>query len=376
MIKHRYAHEIDPNGGSAAAVLARMVEPGQRVLELGTGPGTVTRILHSKGCKVTGVEMDPETLAVCTPFCERTLQANLEDPNWAVSLVGDSFDAIICADVLEHLRDPRPLLKQLHNFLKPGGSVLMSLPNASHLTIVASLLGGRFPYQKNGLLDNTHLKFYGREDLEALLRECGLLWQHWHTVQVDPAQAELKAYWHLLDETTQAFLIEKCADGVVYQHVVRAQPAKEPSHLQRLLSDQSELTKKHAAEVLSLKMEHAAEVLSLKMEHAAELLSLKMERDALKAAWQLEREVLSNQFDAQSNILQASHKERISLMAAELEGMVLKEQNTQATLFWTASQLENHKQSIQELLVEIEKIKQSTSWRLTAPLRKLLQKIS
>ncbi|NBQ54994.1 MAG: methyltransferase domain-containing protein, partial [Proteobacteria bacterium] len=43
-----------------AARLGRMVEPGQRVLELGTGPGTVTRILHSKGCKVTGVEMDPE----------------------------------------------------------------------------------------------------------------------------------------------------------------------------------------------------------------------------------------------------------------------------------------------------------------------------
>jgi hypothetical protein len=61
MIKHRYAHEIDPNGGSAAAVLARMVEPGQRVLELGTGPGTVTRILHDKGCKVTGVEMDSDT---------------------------------------------------------------------------------------------------------------------------------------------------------------------------------------------------------------------------------------------------------------------------------------------------------------------------
>ena len=80
MIKHRYAHEIDPNGGSAAAVLARMVEPGQRVLELGTGPGTVTRILHSKGCKVTGIEMDPETLATCAPFCERTVLANLEDP--------------------------------------------------------------------------------------------------------------------------------------------------------------------------------------------------------------------------------------------------------------------------------------------------------
>ena len=336
MIKHRYAHEIDPNGGSAAAVLARMVEPGQRVLELGTGPGTVTRILHAKGCKVTGVEMDPETLATCAPYCERTVQANLEDPQWAAPLAGESFDAIICADVLEHLRDPRPLLNQLHGFLKPGGSVLMSLPNASHLTVVASLLGGRFPYQKNGLLDHTHLKFYGREDLDALLRECGLLWQHWHSVQVDPAQAELKAYWRLLDEETQAFLKTKCADGEVYQHVVRAQPATEAAHLQKLESDRSAMVKANEAQVLELNAQWAAQ----------------------KAGWLLEKEVTAAQ-----NL-------------AVINGLVAKEKNTQATLEWTESQLQNHKQSIQELHAEIAAIKQSTSWRITAPLRKLLRKIS
>ena len=332
MIKHRYAHEIDPNGGSAAAVLARMVEPGQRVLELGTGPGTVTRILHAKGCKVTGVEMDPETLATCAPFCERTVQANLEDPQWATPLAGESFDAIICADVLEHLRDPRPLLNQLHGFLKPGGSVLMSLPNASHLTVVASLLGGRFPYQKNGLLDHTHLKFYGREDLDALLRECGLLWQHWHTVQVDPAQAELKAYWHLLDEETQAFLKAKCADGEVYQHVVRAQPATEASHLQKLANERAELIQAHIAEILALNHQLAAQNMASQAERSAAL--------------------------------------------AQQQALVAQEKNTQATLAWTESQLQNHKQSIQELHAEIAALKQSTSWRITAPLRKLLRKIS
>jgi 2-polyprenyl-3-methyl-5-hydroxy-6-metoxy-1,4-benzoquinol methylase len=325
MIKHRYAHEIDPNGGSAAAVLARMVESGQRVLELGTGPGTVTRILHAKGCKVTGVEMDPETLATCAPFCERTLQANLEDPQWAAPLAGERFDAIICADVLEHLRDPRPLLNQLHGFLKPGGSVLMSLPNASHLTVVASLLGGRFPYQKNGLLDHTHLKFYGREDLDALLRECGLLWQHWHTVQVDPAQAELKAYWHLLDQETQAFLKAKCADGEVYQHVVRAQPATEAAHLQRLEHDRAALLAAH---------------------------------DAQHKAWA------------------AAQQHAAAQHAEHLNALTEQARNTQATLTWTESQLQNHKQSIQELHAQIDSLKQSTSWRITAPLRKLLSKIS
>jgi len=314
MIKHRYAHEIDPNGGSAAAVLARMVQPGQRVLELGTGPGTVTRILHSKGCKVTGVEMDPETLATCAPFCKRTLQANLEDPNWAAPLAGESFDAIICADVLEHLRDPRPLLNQLHGFLKPGGSVLMSLPNASHLTIVASLLGGRFPYQKNGLLDHTHLKFYGREDLDVLLRECGLLWQYWHTVQVDPAQAELKTYWHQLDEATQALLKNKCADGEVYQHVVLAQPATETAHLNALILEKQRVKPQYEDQFLKLK--------------------------------------------------------------EELSRIRESEANAKETLKWTANQLENHKLSIAELKAEILTLQQSTSWKITAPLRKLIQKIS
>ena len=347
MIKHRYAHEIDPNGGSAAARLARMVEPGQRVLELGTGPGTVTRILHSKGCQVTGVEIDPETLATCAPFCERTVQANLEDPDWAAPLAGEKFDAVICADVLEHLRNPRPLLQQLHSFLKPGGSVLMSLPNASHLTVVASLLGGRFPYQKNGLLDHTHLKFYGREDLNALLRECGLMWQHWHTVQVDPAQAELKAFWHQLDEADQAFLKAKCADGEVYQHVVRAQPATEAAHFEKLVSEHNAMVLQNKAETQELNAKYAAQEQDWNTKFSAQ-----------QQSWFAEKDFIAAQ------------------MAAQLEGVVAKEQNTQATLAWTESQLQNHKQSIQELHLEIEALKQSTSWRITAPLRKLLRKIS
>jgi SAM-dependent methyltransferase len=260
------------------------------------------------------------------------VQANLEDPQWAAPLAGESFDAIICADVLEHLRNPRPLLNQLHSFLKPGGSILMSLPNASHLTVVASLLGGRFPYQKNGLLDHTHLKFYGREDLEALLRECGLLWQHWHTVQVDPAQAELKAYWHLLDEETQVFLKAKCADGDVYQHVVRAQPATEAAHLQKLVNERAEMIQAHKAKLLELNHQLAAQDIASQAERNAALV--------------------------------------------QQQALVAQEKNTQATLAWTESQLQNHKQSIQELQAEIEALKQSTSWRITAPLRKLLRKIS
>ena len=347
MIKHRYAHEIDPNGGSAAAVLARMVAPGQRVLELGTGPGTVTRILHDKGCKVTGVEMDPDTLATCAPFCERTLLANLEDPLWWQPLKGEKFEVIICADVLEHLRDPRPLLEKLPVFLMDGGCVLMSLPNASHLTIVASLLGGRFPYQKNGLLDNTHLRFYGREDLDALLRECGFLWQNWHTVQVDPAQAELKQYWNDLEESDREFLKARCADGMVYQHVVRAFPTSATGHLNKLQKDLMELEQSHRAEVSRMNEKFETET----------------------QAWLSEQATV-----AERTKLQAQQKELE--FNSQMNSLLEVQKNTQNTLAWTADQLDNHKHSMQELLAEIQALKASTSWRMTEPLRALLRKIS
>jgi hypothetical protein len=60
----------------------------------------------------------------------------------------------------------------------------------------------------------------------------------------------------------------------------------------------------------------------------------------------------------------------------QLNSLLEIEKNTQKTLDWTADQLINHKQSVDELLAEIKALKTSTSWRLTEPLRALLRKIS
>lgn len=316
MIKHRYAHEIDPNGGSAAARLARLVQPGQKVLELGTGPGTVTRILHSKACKVTGVEMDPETLAMCQPFCEKTLQANLEDPNWHASLHNEKFDVVLCADVLEHLRDPRPLLSLLPSFLNDQGFVLMSLPNASHLTVVASLMAGRFPYQSKGLLDNTHLRFFGREDIDAMLRECGLVWQKWETVQVDPAQAELQSFWNRLEAQDQAYLRERCADGLVYQHVVKAYPSSAAGQMVKLMQDLADAKALLDVQTANLAAQQLAQV-------NAQNMWLQEKSDLLSAA----------------AVLEESQKTAIQWLEEQLK-------NHQTSLAWAETQLKNHQTSL------------------------------
>jgi hypothetical protein len=68
------------------------------------------------------------------------------------------------------------------------------------------------------------LRFFGREDIETLLTDCGLVWQRWETVQLDPSEAELSHFWHNLEPFDQDFLRIKCEDGLVYQHVLRAYP--------------------------------------------------------------------------------------------------------------------------------------------------------
>jgi predicted nucleic acid-binding Zn-ribbon protein len=243
--------------------------------------------------------------------------------------------------VLEHLRDPRPLLSLLQQFLNDTGCVLMSLPNATHLSVVASLMVGRFPYQSKGLLDNTHLRFFGRDDIDALLRECGLVWQRWETVQLEPAQAELSHYWNQLEAADQEFLRAKCADGLVYQHVVRSYPSHAAGQLLKLEKDLEDQKSSLLLEMESLRQDHAQAT----------------------QAWRDEKNALNQQIAQLQAQLQSTQHE-LHGAQGELQSAHGVLENTQATLNWTQEQLQNHRHSLDEVL-------QSASWKVTKPLRAL-----
>jgi DNA repair exonuclease SbcCD ATPase subunit len=192
----------------------------------------------------------------------------------------------------------------------------MSLPNASHLTVVASLIAGRFPYQSKGLLDNTHLRFFGREDIDAMLRECGLVWQKWETVQVDPAQAELQSFWNRLEAQDQAYLRERCADGLVYQHVVKAYPTSASGQMLKLMQD-------------------LADAKLLAEAQATQLAEQASAHDSAQAIWLNEK----NELLEASVALEANHQAAITWLEEQL-------QNHQNSLAWTETQLQNHQSSL------------------------------
>ena len=167
----RYTLKDDPYS-SHSIILDWLGEGrGRRLLDVGAADGLLSRLLTGRGWKVTGLEADPVAAAAGAAHCERMIVADLDA---GVPTLDGEFDAIVCADVLEHLREPAAVLAALGRALAAGGEVVISIPNVAHLWVRLSLLAGRFEYAERGILDRTHLRFFTRRSLAALVTRAGL----------------------------------------------------------------------------------------------------------------------------------------------------------------------------------------------------------
>jgi 2-polyprenyl-3-methyl-5-hydroxy-6-metoxy-1,4-benzoquinol methylase len=219
---HKYEYSATPQ--HAATKVMRMVGEGKRVLELGSGPGSMTRLFADNDCRITALELDPEAIKIVSQYCEHVHSCDLNDNNWPSVLKGvDKFEVIVAGDVLEHLYDPWSTLESLRGFLVDDGYVVISLPHTGHNAIVACLLSGAFDYQPWGLLDKTHIRFFGIKNIQDMFNNAGLKITEVDFVVKSPEQTEFAKQWRQLSANTrQALSCNKF--GNVYQVVVKAKP--------------------------------------------------------------------------------------------------------------------------------------------------------
>lgn len=155
---------------SSHGLLLEMVGgAGLRVLDLGCGEGEIAARLAARGCEVTGVERRGG-FTPPGPAGVRMVEADLEA---GLPEVGGPFDVVLCADILEHLREPGRLLEAVRAVLAPGGRLVASLPNSGHLYFRLNVLAGRFPQHDKGLFDRTHVRFYMWAGWRALFEAHG-----------------------------------------------------------------------------------------------------------------------------------------------------------------------------------------------------------
>lgn len=223
--RHNYEYDVELDGDTAPARVVRMVGQNKRVLEVGAGPGSITRHLHGHGgCAVTAVELDAEAIKLLSPYCNKVYQANLNDPDWPQLLSAEEgFDVVVAADVLEHLYDPWATLELMTRFVNEDGCLIISLPHVGHSSIAACLLQEDFEYRDWGLLDRTHIRFFGIKNIQDLFEDAGLKIISAEFVVVPPEDTEFSGVWAKLPAEVQNAL-DTNRFGSVYQVVIKAVP--------------------------------------------------------------------------------------------------------------------------------------------------------
>jgi SAM-dependent methyltransferase len=154
------------------AKTVEFVGRNQRVLEIGCANGRMSRLLTAQGCEVTGVELNPVLAKMAREHCQRVILGNIEDD--AVLPAEEQFDVALMADVIEHLAYPDRLLERLRGYLRPGGSVVIAVPNVLFGPIRVRFMFGRFNYSATGgILDATHLRFFTAKTIRELMTASG-----------------------------------------------------------------------------------------------------------------------------------------------------------------------------------------------------------
>jgi SAM-dependent methyltransferase len=141
------------------------------VLDLGCGSGLVAAELRKQGHFVVGVDAAPEPETAAR--VDRLVTADLDAGLPAEALQEGPFDIVLAADVLEHLRAPDRILRELHDVCTPETILVASVPNISHWYPRLRIGLGRFDYDHRGILDATHMRFFTWRSFVGLAYRAG-----------------------------------------------------------------------------------------------------------------------------------------------------------------------------------------------------------
>jgi 2-polyprenyl-3-methyl-5-hydroxy-6-metoxy-1,4-benzoquinol methylase len=226
------AHDPVYFGHVRPEVLALVPTTARSVLDIGCGAGRLGEALKARQeVRVVGLELNESAATAARQRLDEVFVGDVEQLD--IDFPPASFDAIVCGDILEHLREPDRLLRRARSWLTPDGRVVASIPNVRHHSVVRSLLEGNWTYESAGLLDRTHLRFFTRREIEKLLFRAGFAVEEMRAVCVPGEEETLRA----ASGTVQAGRLcigglseRDAAEYYTYQYLVRALPVPMPDY--------------------------------------------------------------------------------------------------------------------------------------------------
>lgn len=404
--------DLQPN--TAHGIILSHMESGLTILECGCAGGAMTKYMkeHLDG-KVHIVERVKEAFDNALLYAAGGVCADLETDDWISQLSCTEFDVIMLADVLEHLRDPSSLVKKLLPLLKEDGKVIVSLPNIGHNDILLNLFYGNWNYTNVGLLDNTHIHFWGRRNIEPFFKKHGLVVTYMDGTTC-PTQKTEQMCQHLNVEDAEVIHgIQNHFGGEIYQfvfilqkadHVVRnnitpvnmldkksLSPASNVQigcvAFEYLKQQGEELQRMQRERIAALEQERAEEAnrfraIEQQWQEEIALLTAKNKELGTLAAETLEKLHAAEEKNAETRIRIDQYEstiveQKLQAAANEKAYQRLAKQTDEAVIRCAQYEEKLHQNEMQHAAQYgvyehiLSEMKNSTSWKITRPMRKL-----
>lgn len=213
---YKYTLQLDFTEATSHGLLVKNIPDGSKILEFGCSNGQLAEYVKTnKGCSVFGIDISETAVDAAMPHLIGGFVANIERDDWQSRLGDEKFDILLFSDVLEHLTNPVKVLRDALKFLKYDGRVLFSVPNIAHGDVILKLLAQRFDYTSHGLLDDTHVHFFSKENLSGFCEDSGLFLSILDATYCPIGASEQKFDANPIFEN----LIKDCDYTTVYQYV-------------------------------------------------------------------------------------------------------------------------------------------------------------
>ncbi|MFH1624074.1 MAG: glycosyltransferase [Pseudomonadota bacterium] len=201
----------------------------RKILEVGCAEGTMGESIKQRfDCEYVGLELNREWAFKAEKRLDRVIVADVEKVDLKDYGIRDKhFDYIIFGDILEHLYDPWSVLYRFKQILKDDGYILASIPNARNFKMIELLTGGHWPYQDEGVLDSTHLRFFTLHGIKNMFTNCGYAIEDIISIQgknFDPNKIEDTANLDSPNMTIKNVSKEDVIELNTFQFLIKARP--------------------------------------------------------------------------------------------------------------------------------------------------------
>jgi 2-polyprenyl-3-methyl-5-hydroxy-6-metoxy-1,4-benzoquinol methylase len=196
------------------------------ILDIGCATGSNAALVKARfpGSRAWGIEMNRDAAALAQQKLDRVLHGRFEDFDLRKEgMAHGTLDAVLLADVLEHMYNPWDVMVKLRPYVSPTGQLVLSIPNVRNLWLMDELSKGNWTYESSGLLDITHIRFFTRKEMIKFVEETGYrvvqarysidgrlasLWQQ-HQGSAGPFNIDLERM--TLKNVTRDELVELCS---------------------------------------------------------------------------------------------------------------------------------------------------------------------